>query len=127
VLRAALRQAPDQPAFYDELWKLLVAARRYQDALQLGLDRLRHRKYDPEAYAHIYHVFELTADWPAGERLFLSLVERNAEDATAHYYLGLVRRNQRRLDAARQAFQRALDLAGEGSEVYRLARRQLSR
>ncbi len=127
VLRAALRQAPDQPAFYDELWKLLAAARRYQDAVQVGLDRLRHRKYDPEGYAHIYQTFEAIADWPAAERLFASLVERNAEDATASYYLGLVRRNQRRLDAARQAFQRALDLAGEGSEVHRLARRQLSR
>jgi len=126
ALRAALRQAPDQAALYEELGKLLVAARRYPDAVQLNLERLRSRKYDPDAYVHIYEVFETTADWPGAERLFASIVERDADDATAHYYLGLVRRDLHKEEPARQEFQRALDLAGEGSQVHRLARRQLS-
>ncbi len=127
VLRAALRQAPDQTALYDELGKLLVAARRYPEAVQVNLERLRWRRYDPEAYVHLYEMFELIGDWQGAERLFGSIVERDAEDATAHYYLGLTRRALHKAEAARQAYQRALDLSGEGSQVHRLARRQLSR
>ena len=127
VLRAVLRLAPEQAALYDELGKLLVASRRYNDAVQLNLDRLRARKYDPEAYVHLYEGFELIGDWQGAERLFASMVERDVEDATASYYLGLVRRNIRKTEPARQAFQRAMELAGEGSQVHRLARRQLSR
>ncbi|HEY7678396.1 MAG TPA: tetratricopeptide repeat protein [Candidatus Methylomirabilis sp.] len=127
VLHAALRQAPDQVALYEELGKLLVAARRYPDAVQINLERLRWRKYDPDAYVHLYEIFEATADWPGAERLFASIVERDADDATAHYYLGLARRDLHKAEPARQEFQRALALAGEGSQVHRLARRQLSR
>jgi len=127
TLRAALRQAPDQAALYDELAKLLVAARRYPEGVQVNLERLRWRKYDPEAYAHLYESFEFLADWQGAERLFGSIVERDVEDATAHYYLGLARRYLHKEEGARQAFQRALELAGEGSQVHRLARRQLSR
>ena len=127
ALRAALRQAPDRAALYDELGKLLVAARRYTDAVQVDIERLRWRKYDPEAYVRLYGIFELIGDWQGAERLFGSIVDRDAEDATAYYYLGLVRRELHKADAARQAFQRALELAGEGSQVHRLARRQLAR
>ena len=127
ALRAALRQAPDQAVLYDELGKLLADARRSPDAVQLNLERLRWRKYDPDAYVHLYEIFETTADWPGGERLFASIVERDADDATAHYYLGLARRDLHKAEPARQEFQRALALAGEGSQVHRLARRQLSR
>ena len=127
VLRAGVRQAPDQAAYYEELGKVLAAGRRHGDAVQLNLDRLRARKYDPDAYAHLYEGFEQIGDWLAAERLFASMVDRDAEDATAYYYLGLVRRNVHKADPARQAFQRAQELAGEGSQVHRLARRQLSR
>lgn len=127
VLREGLRQAPDEAAYYDELSKLLVAARRHADVVQLNLDRLRARKYDPEAYAHLYEAFEQIGDWQGAERLFASMVERDGEDATAQYCLGLVRRNLHKAEAARRAFQRAMELAGEGSQVHRLARRQLSR
>lgn len=127
ALRAALRQAPDQAVLYDELAKLLVAARRYADAVQVDLERLRWRKYDPEAYVHLFEIFEASVDWQGADRLFASMLDRDAEDATAHYYLGLSRRRLHNEDAARQAFQRALALAGVGSQVYRLAQRQLSR
>jgi tetratricopeptide (TPR) repeat protein len=127
VLRTALRQWPDQARLYDELEAILVAVRRYPDAAQLNVDRLRWLRYDPDAYVHLYELYEQTMDWPAAERLYASLVERDRQDATAHYYLGLVRRSLHKSEEARKAFRQALELAGEGSQVARLARRQLAR
>lgn len=106
----AIALLPDDPAPKVELGHLRRQAQRFEEAVQLYREAVRHRADDPDLHVHLGYCYRKLKQYPAAKVEYAKAIQKDPDSYFGHLDLGWVLVQLKDLDAAETHYRAAARL-----------------